>query len=68
VSRETVRSISNLLREVNFGAPCDDPEFFERKAAVWDAVAADDPHLAEQAAECAAAARARARQLRGEGR
>jgi hypothetical protein len=43
VSRETVRSISELLREVREGGASADPAFFDRKAAVFDAIAADDP-------------------------
>jgi hypothetical protein len=65
VSRETVRSISELLREAREGGASTDPEFFDRKAAVFDAIAAEDPHLAATAVEMADTARARARHLRG---
>ena len=64
-----VRQIGELLRSrPAFGA--DDEiraAWFEQKAAVFDAIAATDPHAADECSEIAEQARLQARRLRGGG-
>lgn len=62
---DTLRAIGDLLGSARQLGAAANPDYFDRKAAVFDAIVAEGgPHLAAQATEMAAAARDRANQLR----
>jgi hypothetical protein len=63
---DTMREIGALLRAAREPGTASDPAYFERKAALLEQIAAQDPHLADEALACAAEARDRARRLGGE--
>lgn len=61
---DTVRRISEVLRAAREPGAALDPTFFDRKAAVYDLIADDDPTYAAEARRNADQAHARARELR----
>jgi hypothetical protein len=62
---DTVRAIGDLLGSAREPGAATDPDYFDRKAAVFDAIVADGSlRLADQAAQMATAARKRADRLR----
>lgn len=60
----TVEQIAQLLRQARDPSHHSDPEYYERKAETFDAIAAEQSHLAGDARTFASRARARAAELR----
>lgn len=64
MSLDTVKGIAALLRAAREPGAADDPTYFDRKAAAFEAIAAEDPSVAADAARFAAVARETAQRLR----
>lgn len=64
MSVETIKKVAELMRAARVEGAVNDPDYFEKKASTWDAIAQEDPHIAADAKLFAEEARLTAKEIR----